>query len=186
MKVITLHYDETELIARSIRRDRKAQQLLYAKFSGLMLSVCRQYIKDIHHAEDVLITGFMKVFSGLEQFEGKGSFEGWVRRIMVNECISHLRARRQMQYLEDAPYEEGLSDDFEQTSHVEEIQAAIDSLPDGCKAVFNLYAIEGYKHREIAEMLGITEGTSKSQLSHARQLLRQHMANLKVYDHETG
>ena len=91
-----------------------------------------------------------------------------------------------MQYLEDAPYEEGLSDDFEQTSHVEEIQAAIDSLPDGCKAVFNLYAIEGYKHREIAEMLGITEGTSKSQLSHARQLLRQHMANLKVYDHETG
>lgn len=186
MRVISLHYGQEELIERSLRHDRKAQHLLYNRFSPRMLSVCRQYIKDLHHAEDVMITGFMKVFLNLKQFEGKGSFEGWMRRIMVNECITHLRARRQMGFLEDETFVEDTSNDIDDLLSVDDIQAAIDNLPDGCRMIFNLYAIEGYKHREIAEMLGITEGTSKSQLSHARQLLQQQMAPLKTYDHGTA
>ncbi|GET45648.1 DNA-directed RNA polymerase sigma-70 factor [Capnocytophaga felis] len=143
-----------------------------------MLGVCRRYIKDIHLSEDVMITGFVKIFSNLKNFSFQGSFEGWIRRIITNECISFLRSEKQLFYTEETYYSEEIHDEINQQFSVEEIQKLIDSLPDGYRVVFNLYVIEGYKHSEIAQMLGISEGTSKSQLSHARKLLKKQITLL--------
>ncbi|WP_394758801.1 RNA polymerase sigma factor [Flavobacterium sp.] len=185
MKVINLHQEEKELIELAADNNRHAQQKIYSKSAGKMLSICRQYIKDIHQAEDVMITAFMKAFTNLKNFEHKGSFEGWMRRIMVNECISYLRVQKQVEFIDDSQYLEESFNNIESQFSVEDIQFLIDSLPDGYKMVFNLYAIEGYKHQEIAQMLGINEGTSKSQLSHARKILQTQIAKLKNYENGT-
>lgn len=182
MKVIQLHQKEKQLIALAVENNRQAQQQIYAKFSPKMLSVCRQYIKDMHHAEDVMITGFLKVFTNLKNFEHKGSFEGWIRRIMVYECIDFLRVKKNNfnhQDIEEVTYMENESGYEMEEFSVDDVQNLIDNLPDGYKIVFNLYAIEGYKHQEIAQMLKISEGTSKSQLSHARKMLQQQITELK-------
>ncbi|KIA97118.1 RNA polymerase sigma-70 factor [Flavobacterium sp. KMS] len=185
MKVIHLHQEETEIIQLAIDNNRQAQQQIYSKFSSKMLSVCRQYIKDIQLAEDVMITSFMKVFVNLNRFEKKGSFEGWIRRIMVNECISYLRVQKKVKFIEDENYTEESFNGIESQLSTDQIQFLIDSLPDGYKMVFNLYAIEGYKHNEIATMLGINEGTSKSQLSHARKMLQKQIIILKKQENGT-
>lgn len=185
VKVISLHRDETEIIKLAAQNNRHAQQKIYTKHSPKMLSICRQYVKDVHQAEDVMITGFMKVFTHLGNFEGKGSFEGWIRRIMVNECISYLRVQKKVSFMEDESYTEDTFNNIESQFSVEDIQSLIDSLPEGYKMVFNLYAIEGYKHQEIAKMLGISEGTSKSQLSHARKMLQEQINKLKNYRNGT-
>lgn len=185
MKVIELHQHQTEIIALALENNRQAQQKIYSQFAPKMLSVCRQYIKDIHHAEDLMITAFMKVFTNLGNFENKGSFEGWIRRIMINECISFIRVQKKVGFLEDEFYVEDTFNNIESGFSVEDIQAVIDSLPEGYKMIFNLYAIEGFKHREIADMLGINEGTSKSQLSHARRILQEQINKLKNYANGT-
>ncbi|AYN06443.1 RNA polymerase sigma factor [Flavobacterium sp. 140616W15] len=185
MKVIHLHQEETEIIQLAIDNNRQAQQLIYSKFSSKMLSVCRQYIKDVQLAEDVMITSFMKVFTNLKRFENKGSFEGWIRRIMVNECISYLRVQKKIKFVEDENYTEESFNGIESQLSTDQIQFLIDGLPDGYKMVFNLYAIEGYKHNEIATMLGINEGTSKSQLSHARKMLQKQIITLKRQENGT-
>lgn len=184
MKVIILHQEENEIIQLAVANNRHAQQEIYSQFSPKMLSICRQYIKDIHQAEDVMITAFMKVFTNLKNFEHKGSFEGWIRKIIVNECISFIRVQKKVSFLDDKYYDEESFNYIESQFSVEDIQFLIDSLPDGYKMVFNLYAIEGYKHQEIAKMLGINEGTSKSQLSHARKMLQTQINKLK--NHENG
>ena len=185
MKVINLHQEEKELIELAVDNNRHAQHKLYSKFSPKMLSVCRQYIKDLQQAEDVMITAFMKVFANLKNFEHKGSFEGWLRRIMINECISFIRVQKKVKFIEDENYFEESYNNIESQFSVEDIQSLIDNLPDGYKIVFNLYCIEGFKHQEIAEMLGINEGTSKSQLSHARKMLQNTIMKLKNYDNGT-
>lgn len=185
MKVLYLNQEENEIIRLAIENNRSAQQKIYVKFSSKMLSVCRQYIKDIHQAEDIMITAFMKVFVNLKNFEQKGSFEGWIRRIMVNECISHIRVRKKVSFLDEENYSEDSFNNIESQFSVEDIQLLIDNLPDGYRMIFNLYAIEGYKHQEIASMLGINEGTSKSQLSHARKMLKEQIIKLKNYSNGT-
>jgi RNA polymerase sigma-70 factor, ECF subfamily len=185
MKVINLHQEENELIQLAIANNRQAQQQIYSKFSPKMLSVCRQYIKDLQQAEDVMITAFMKVFANLKNFENKGSFEGWIRRIMVNESISYFRVQKKIKFIDDESYFEESFNNIESQFSVEDIQSLIDNLPDGYKMVFNLYCIEGYKHQEIAKMLNINEGTSKSQLSHARKMLQTQITKLKNYDNGT-
>ncbi|KGO92079.1 RNA polymerase sigma factor [Flavobacterium subsaxonicum] len=185
MKVIALHQDEKDLIKLAADNNRHAQQKVYSKYAPKMLSICRQYIKDLHLAEDIMITAFMKVFANLKNFEHKGSFEGWIRRIMVNECISYIRVQKKVNFLEDEYYVEDTFNNIESHFSVEDIQALIDSLPDGYKMVFNLYAIEGFKHAEIAKMLGINEGTSKSQLCHARKMLQEQINKLKNYENGT-
>ncbi|OUL64403.1 RNA polymerase sigma factor [Flavobacterium sp. AJR] len=185
MKIIHLHQEETEIIKLAVENNRQAQQQIYSRFSPKMLSVCRQYIKDIQLAEDVMITSFMKVFVNLNKFENKGSFEGWIRRIMVNECISYLRVQKKVKFIEDENYTEESFNGIESQLSTDQIQFLIDSLPDGYKMVFNLYAIEGYKHNEIATMLGINEGTSKSQLSHARKMLQKQITTLKKQENGT-
>ena len=185
MKVLYLNQEEKEIIRLAIENNRSAQQKIYVQFSSKMLSVCRQYVKDIHQAEDIMITAFMKVFTNLKNFQHNGSFEGWIRRIMVNECISHIRVQNKVSFIEDENYLEESFNNIESQFSVDDIQFLIDSLPDGYKIVFNLSAIEGYKHKEISSMLGITEGTSKSQLSHARKMLKEQIRALKNYSNGT-
>ncbi|HEX8016553.1 MAG TPA: RNA polymerase sigma factor [Flavobacterium sp.] len=185
MKIIQLHHEETKIIKLAVENNRQAQQQIYSRFSPKMLSVCRQYIKDIQLAEDVMITAFMKVFTNLKNFEHKGSFEGWIRRIMVNECISYLRVQKKVRFVEDEFFTEESFNEIDSQFTIDQIQFLIDALPDGYKMVFNLYAIEGYKHNEIAKMLGINEGTSKSQLSHARKMLQTQITILKKQENGT-
>jgi len=132
-----------------------------------------------------MITAFMKVFTNLKQFEKKGSFEGWIRRIMINECISYIRVQKKVSFLEEENYSEDSFNNIESQFSVEDIQFLIDSLPNGYKIIFNLYAIEGFKHKEIASLLGINEGTSKSQLSQARKILKEQIEKLKNYSNGT-
>lgn len=185
MKVIALHQEEKDIITQAADNNRHAQQVIYSKHAPKMLSICRQYVKDVHQAEDIMITAFMKVFTSLKSFEHKGSFEGWIRRIMVNECISYLRVQKKVKFLEDEFYIEDTFNNIESHFSVEDIQTLIDGLPDGYRMVFNLYAIEGFKHQEIAKMLGINEGTSKSQLSRAREMLKDQINKLKNYENGT-
>lgn len=185
MKVINLHQEEKELIQLAVDNNRQAQQQIYSRFSPKMLSICRLYVKDLQQAEDVMITSFMKAFTSLKNFQHNGSFEGWIRRIMVNECISFLRVHKKVSFIEDSFYIEESTNIDECELAVDDIQLMIDNLPDGYKMVFNLYAIEGFKHKEIAVMLGINEGTSKSQLSHARKILQQQINTIKNYDYGT-
>ena len=182
MKVIPLHQEEKELIDLAIDNNRQAQKQIYDQFSAKMLGVCRNYISDIHHAEDIMLTGFMKVFTHLKKFEHKGSFEGWIRRIMIYECIDFIRSKKNQiihQNTEDNYLSQNESAYEMEELSIDDIQYLIDNLPDGYKMVFNLFAIEGYKHQEIATMLKISEGTSKSQLSHARKLLQNQIVELK-------
>lgn len=183
MKVIKLHQQLSVLIELASANDRKAQHEIYNHFSPKMLSVCRLYIKDLQHAEDLMLTGFMKVFTSIKNFENKGSFEGWIRRIMVNECLSQIRTNKKIHFLDDEENLQDGLDEIESNLGVDEIQNAIDNLPDGYKMIFNLYVVEGYKHKEIAEMLGINEGTSKSQLSNARKMLQDQINKLNAYQY---
>jgi RNA polymerase sigma-70 factor, ECF subfamily len=182
MKVINLHNDQNVLIQEAIANNRQAQHVLYHKYAGKMLSVCRQYINDVQFAEDIMVTGFMKVFANLHKYENKGSFEGWIRRIMIHECIDYIRVKKNAfkhQNIDDYQFTfEENENELEQYG-VEQIQSFIDNLPDGYKVIFNLYAIEGYKHQEIAKMLNIAEGTSKSQLAQARKMLQKQITELK-------
>lgn len=172
MKIISLHNRQKSLIQKAINNDREAQKQLFEQYSPKMLGVCRQYVKDMHHAEDLMLQGFFKVFKNLHKYKHEGSFEGWIRKIMVNNCITYLR-KKNLTVLTDEDYQFNgdAIDNLENTS-VEDIQKLIDDLPDGYKIVFNLYAIEGYKHAEIAEKLGISISTSKSQLFKARKCLQ--------------
>tara|TARA_R100000353_G_scaffold175699_1_gene146780 strand:+ start:951 stop:1478 length:528 start_codon:yes stop_codon:yes gene_type:complete len=162
------------LIAKAGKGDRRAQHDLYELFAPKMLSVCRQYLKNTEQAEDVMLTGFMKVFKYLHTYTAQGSFEGWIRRIMVNESISQLRKEKKLGFTAETEIENSLDHVayIETALEVEEIQKMIDALPDGYKTVFVLYAVEGYKHSEIAELLEISESTSKSQLFKARKMLQ--------------
>jgi RNA polymerase sigma-70 factor, ECF subfamily len=157
-----LHSQTDQLIADAIQQKREAQQKLFELYSPKMLGVCRQYVKDVHHAEDLMLSVFLKVFTHLSKFKNEGSFEGWIRRIMVNTCISYLRKKNPVHLSdEDFVFNDQATQSLESTE-VEDIQRLIDRLPVGYKMVFNLYAIEGYKHAEIAIQLQITESTSKS------------------------
>jgi len=184
LKIIKLHNKEKSLIKKAITNNREAQQLLFEEYSPKMLGVCRQYVKDLHHAEDLLLQGFLKVFTNLHRFKHEGSFEGWIRIIMVNTCITYLRKKNLIDLSdEDYVFNDSATESLENTS-VEDIQKLIDQLPEGYKIVFNLYAIEGYKHSEIAEKLEISESTSKTQLFKARKLLQKNYIKMNKVVHE--
>lgn len=186
MKIISFYKNERQLIKKAIDGNREAQKVLYTKHSPKMLSVCRQYIKDTHFAEDVMIQGFVKMFKHLDTFRFQGSFEGWVRRIMIRESISFLRKQQFVVY-DDTVFEDHQNTTSELVSDLdtEHIQRLIDALPQGYKMVFVLYTIEGYKHQEIAEMLGITESTSKSQLFKARKMLQEQLQEQNIIGYGT-
>ena len=181
LKIISIYNNEKQLVKKAASGNPEAQKRLYGQFAPKMLGVCRQYVKDLHFAEDVMISGFLKVFENLGTFRFEGSFEGWVRRIMIRECISYIRKQQFVVY-DDEIYERNevetstMSTDLD----VEHIQKLIDSLPEGYKLVFVLYVTEGYKHHEIAASLQISESTSKSQLFKARKMLREKLEQQNI------
>ena len=176
MKVIQLYKSESKLIARAAQNNREAQRRLYETYSSKMLSVCRMYVKDLHHAEDVMLKGFFKVFTHLKDFKEEGSFEGWIRKIMIREAISFLRNQKPLEFKDDFKDSEiGFLNEVHSEMEASHIQQMIDELPEGYKVVFVMYAVEGYKHTEIAAMLKISEGTSKSQLFKARRMLQERL-----------
>lgn len=181
LKIIPFYKNESQLIKKASSGNRDAQERLYKKHAPKMLSVCRQYIKDVHFAEDVMVQGFLKMFNKLDTFKFEGSFEGWLRRIMVRESISYLRKQQFVVY-DDEVYEKNQSEEISQSTDLdtEHIQQLIDKLPQGYKMVFVLYTVEGYKHKEIAEMLSITESTSKTQLLKARKLLQDQLRQQNI------
>lgn len=185
MKVIQLHNNSNKLIKAAQNNKRSAQQTLFEMHAPKMLSVCRYYIKDLHNAEEVMLDGFFKVFANLNQFQFKGSFEGWIRKIMVREAISFIRKQKQVEFISEYEQIKSVSLDYEAHFETEQLQNLIDNLPEGYKMVFVMYAIEGYKHQEIAEMLNISEGTSKSQLFKARQLLQTQFKALSTATYGT-
>lgn len=169
---------EEELIKGCLRRERNAQQQLFDLYSAKMYGICYRYVRHPMEAEDILVTAFTKVFERIAQFKGEGSFEGWIRRIMVNEALTYLRKSRSM-YLETELEQAEREPDYDRLGdhlEAEDLMKMIQELPAGYRLVFNMYAIDGYSHKEIAEQLGISENTSKSQLSRARVYLQKMLA----------
>lgn len=163
---------EQEIIDRCKKGERLAQKLLYEWLSPRMYGVCKRYVKDIEDAQDVLLEAFYKVFDKIDTFKNEGSFEGWVRRIIVNEALMFLRKRHNFNMnIEisniDLPSVVNIQDELQG----EDIMKLLDKLPIGYRTVFNMYVVEGYKHREIADILNISINTSKSQLILAKERL---------------
>jgi len=180
--------NDTQLIEGCKRGNRQAQKTLFDAYSKGMLLLCRRYVRDHNDAEEVLLTGFHKFFLSIDRFEysGTGSVGGWVKKILINECLLFLRKSREITFSPEEYTEAVVSeDDIVAKMNAADILKLISKLPDGYRLVFNLYVIEGYNHREIAEMLEITEGTSKSQLSKARALLQKQLKkNELVYEQQ--
>lgn len=166
---------EELLVDRLKKNDALAQKELYQQSSKKMLSVCRSYIEDMHYAEDCMINGFCKVFNHIQKFQNKGSFEGWVRRIMVNECLTFLRSNKTLIYVDDnriADYDE-MDDEVDNEWLDFNVQEVLDQLSEPYRLVFNLHILEDYSHQEIAEMLNISVSTSKTQLFRAKAKLKE-------------
>lgn len=165
---------EPELLDRLRRQDAAAQQWLYDRYSPLLFSVCRRYLRRREDAEEALVTGFFKIFTHIDTYSGGGSFEGWMRRIMVNQALMALRKTQPLVF----PGDEFQPPDREDSFNIEadlsarDILELLDQLPPGYRTVFNLYVLEGMKHQEIADALGISINTSKSQLILAKEKLR--------------
>ena len=164
---------EAELIKGCRRGDRLAQKMLYERFAPKMFGVCKRYVRSREDAEDVLVEGFFKVYDNIDKFRGQGSFEGWIRRIVVNQALMSLRKKHNFQLtVEVSNIEVQTGINVEDELAAEDIMNLLNKLPVGYRTVFNLYVVEGYKHREIAEIMGISINTSKSQLILAKKRLR--------------
>ena len=166
---------EVDLIKGCIEGNRRMQEELYQRFSPRMYAVCLRYAGNAEEAEDILQEGFIKIFKKLDSFRSEGSFEGWIRRIFVNTAIEHFRRKR---YLMPVTEKEENTIEGKYISVLDElaekdILALVQELSPGYRTVFNMYVVEGYTHKEIADLLGISEGTSKSQLSRAKVILQE-------------
>jgi RNA polymerase sigma factor (sigma-70 family) len=174
---------EEEIVNGCLKGDPKYQEVLYNTYSKKMYGVCLRYAPSDEAAKDLLQDGFIKVFQNLDRFKGEGSFEGWVRRIMVNHALEGLRKlSAKAQHVDVEDVHEVLQDNHHVNFNrydMNYLLSKIQQLAPGYRAVFNLYIIEGYQHNEIAEMLGISENTSKSQLSRARKLLQDSLEDVK-------
>lgn len=174
---------EKELVEKCLRNDAVAQRTLFETYAPKMMAVCMRYAKDKMQAEDVLQVGFIKVFSNLEKFSGKGSLEGWIRRIMVNSSLDEIRRNTKFlanQSMDDVDYKLGMTQNVDANLLEDDLMKLVQNLPTGYQTVFNLYAIEGFSHKEIAEQLGVTESTSKSQYSRAKKLLQEAVEKLGI------
>lgn len=173
--------DEYELIRGCINQDARCQRMLFDKYAGRMMSVCLRYANDTMEAEDMIQDAFIKVFQYIGQFKFEGAFEGWIRRIVVNTAIRHLEKKKL--HFKD------IDDNSQNTPKIEaqaynhlgeeDLLKLINQLPDGYRLVFNLNVVEGYSHEEIAEMLNIQAGTSRSQLVKARKMLQHQILQLQ-------
>ncbi len=176
MPKLQSYRSEDQLLKGCKQRDPETQRILFDQYKGRMMTLVSRYFGSNAEAEDILVRGFTKVFSTIESFRGEGSLEGWIRRIMINEALGQIRKEGaskwavSMDELRSEPF--SMAEIYDQLS-TSELMDLIKSLPQGYRTVFNLFAVEGYSHREIGEMLGISEGTSKSQYLRSRNLLRK-------------
>ena len=152
--------------------ERKAQKELYQRMSPVLMGICKRYLKRKEDAEEALGNAFLKIYLSLSQYNGSGSFEGWMKKVAVRTCLDFLRAKSSPF---DLDWEHEIAEEPVGLDDEEYLLFLVSQLPVGYRTVFNLYAIEGYKHLEISELLNISEGTSKSQLSKARRILKEHI-----------
>ncbi len=177
---------EQDILAGCLKGKQSAQRKLYEQYSRLLLGLCYRYAVSTEEAEDILQEGFVKIFLNIKEFKGEGSLLAWMRRIMINTAITHFHKTRKHRYHDDLKdvqetrLEEKSWGEAEFTK--EELYEVIHRMPDGYRVVFNLYAVEGYKHREIAEILGIDENTSKSQYSRARRWLQERLMKITAIE----
>ncbi len=167
---------DEEIIEGCIKKNALAQKALYDKFAKKMMGVCLRYCDSQEEGEDVLQNGFIHVFNKIDSFRATGSLEGWIRKIIVNTALTSLRKAKKLDANVEIDSVESMTEDpnrLGETFAVKELLKIIQSLPTGFRTVFNLHAIEGYSHKEIGDMLGITEGTSKSQYSRAKAYLQK-------------
>jgi RNA polymerase sigma factor (sigma-70 family) len=174
---------EEKLIEGCIEGNRYAQKMLFEKYRSLMFAICMRYAKSKNEAEDVMIEGFMKIYSSLNDFKRKGSFEGWLKRIMVNAAINNYRSNLKHYYnstIDDDNFLElkDEKDNFKTNYSAEYLINLIQGLPDGYRMVFNLYEIEGYSHKEIAEIMNISISTAKTQLFYAKKTLQKKLTKI--------
>ena len=173
--------NETQLIEGCKQHNPKAQKALYDTYARKMMSVCLRYVSNWETAEDLLQEGFIKVFSAIGSFEGSGSFEGWMRRIFVNTALEYLRKNDILKESVEIDNTEVLQEvDYSAIERIsaDELMELIAELPPGFRTVFNMFVIEGYSHKEIGDALGITESTSRSQLTRAKRLLQKKLEEL--------
>ena len=172
---------DLQLIESCRKGDRAAQKILYDRLASRMFPVCMRYVGDRTTAEDVLQDGFVTLFTRLDSYKGEGSFEGWARRIFVTTALMNLRKKDALKMSDELEAIRGMkADTASQIQNIgyKELMKLVMSLPTGFRTVFNMYAIEGYSHKEIAEMLGITETTSRTQFSRARIWLQNKIEKL--------
>ncbi|MEO0897813.1 MAG: RNA polymerase sigma factor [Bacteroidota bacterium] len=170
---------DEHLVEGCQKEDRQSQRHLYEKYFETMTFVCYRYAKDADTASDLVHEGFIKVFKSIKSFKSKGSLEGWIRRIMVNVCLDHLRKQKKFQGDLPISEAEGKSIDDEAISNLqaEYILEKIRELPDPLRTVFNLYVVEGYPHKEIAAQMGFGASTSRAYLTEARKILRKKLGS---------
>lgn len=177
---------DSELVRACLEGDESSQRYLYTKYYGLMMGICLRYASDRMEAQDMVQEGFIKIFKALPKFENQGSFEGWMKRIMINNAIDQYRKEARKPYHDDLDnaYQLGHNEVVSGELGKQELLALIQRLPKGYRTIFNMYAIEGYNHQEIAAELGISEGTSKSQLSKARKHLQKMLEAIRKTENE--
>lgn len=171
---------ENDLIKGCANGDRRSQKALYDEFSGKMFPICLRYAKSDQEAEDILQEAFVKVFAKINTFRAESSLFHWIKRIVINTALNSSRSKLYMFPMVDIDYV-GNSFEYEQifsSLKYDDLLGLIQELPNGCRAIFNLYAIEGYSHKEIAEMLEVSEGTSKSQFARAKSLLQAKLKDI--------
>jgi RNA polymerase sigma factor (sigma-70 family) len=172
-----------QIIKGCAKHDRKAQKLLYEKYSRFLMGICLRYASDKTEAEDILQESFLKIFFNIKDYSGTGSFIGWLRKIAVNTAITHYHKNLKFRYYIDieefTSTETGIASFEEDFFTSDELFKVLNELPAGYRMVFNLYAIEGYKHKEIAEIMGIDINTSKSQYSRAKAVIRDKLNKLR-------
>lgn len=171
---------EKELISGCMKKDAKSQRLLFDRYAGIMMTICRRYSCDRREAEDMLQEAFIRIFQYIDQYRSEGSFEGWLKRITVNAALRVLKNKKIhfSEIREDQQSAHAIDPDALSDLSEEELLKLIGDLPDGYRVVFNLYVLEGYDHDEIAAMLDIRPATSRSQLSKARRLLKEQIGSL--------
>ena len=168
-----MHESDSELIEGCRQNNRKSQERLYKKYSGLLLGICLRYVKNRAEAEDVMMEGFMKIYRLIPTFIASGSFEGWMKRIMVYTAIEHYRKLSKMPFDEYTSQDSGVNDYIIDNISARDILKLMEAMPEGYRMILNMHAIEGYTHKEISEMMGISEGTSKSQLNRSKIFLKK-------------
>ncbi len=175
--------NDRQIISGCARHEKRAQKFLYEKYAKLLMGICMRYAGDRAEAEDILQDSFMKIFFAIGDYSGTGSFVGWLRKIVVNTAITHYHANLKYRYhvdIDEYIGEEKGCDGFDEDFFTsDELIHVLNELPGGYRMIFNLYAVEGYKHREIADLLGIDTNTSKSQYSRARAVIRDKLEKIR-------